>query len=258
MDSQQTKPIEQFAPPQISVHNGVTVISDHHLIGGTKSRYIIDEFDENDELVYASPVEGGAQTALAWCAKLKDKKATILVAARKEEHPRVKLSRMLGANVIEVEHGRLNVVSCRARQYVQQQYRENNHKIKLLKFGLDTEKAIDVIAKTALSIQLPEPDEIWFASGSGILARGLKKAWPHARRVAILVGRKLSEQELDGAIPIFPKMPFSKASAALTPFSSDRHYDAKAWEMSSTFAKPKSTYFWNVAGAAEDLLQKVT
>jgi hypothetical protein len=49
--------------PQVIQHNGVYVVRDDLFTGGTKARFIPSLFDGADEVVYASPAEGGAQTA---------------------------------------------------------------------------------------------------------------------------------------------------------------------------------------------------
>jgi restriction system protein len=46
--------------------------------------------------------------------------------------------------------------------------------------GADMPEAINAIAVAACAIGI-EPDEVWCASGSGVLARGLAAAWPNAR-----------------------------------------------------------------------------
>ena len=53
---------------------------------GTKARFIPLLFNGADEVVYASPAEGGAQTALATVAAQLGKRATIFVAERKERN----------------------------------------------------------------------------------------------------------------------------------------------------------------------------
>jgi len=50
--------------PDVVEHEGVTVIRDDLFPGGTKARFLGFLFEATDEVVYASPAEGGAQTAL--------------------------------------------------------------------------------------------------------------------------------------------------------------------------------------------------
>lgn len=237
-------PVEPHSPPATSEHDGILVVRDDLFPGGTKARFLPLLFsDEVDEIVYASPAEGGAQTALAWAAKARGKRATIFVAARKEPHPRGILARQLGANVIEVKPGYLAVVQARAREYAAQAPDRA-----LVPFGADVSEALTVIAGAARSLNI-EPAEVWCAAGSGVLARGLALAWPNARRHVVQVGRELSRDEVAGAeIHVYPK-PFS-AEGSPAPFPSDPHYDAKAWEVTKARHGPGLCVFWNVTGAA--------
>jgi hypothetical protein len=66
------------------------VVRDDLFDGGTKARFIPALFDGAQEIVYAGPQEGGAQTALATVARALGKRAIIFVAKRAEPHPRVR------------------------------------------------------------------------------------------------------------------------------------------------------------------------
>ena len=143
--------------------------------GGTKARFLPVLFQDADEVVYASPCEGGAQTALAHTAAALGKRATIFVAKRKQPHDRALEAKRVGAKVMQVPCGYLNVVQARAREYC------NRTGARLAPFGVDLPEALEAIAAAARSTGL-EPDEVWCASGSGVLARSLAMAWPNARR----------------------------------------------------------------------------
>ena len=77
-------------------------------------------FNGVTEVVYASPAEGGAQTALATVAAQLGKRATIFVAQRAQLHPRTLMAKRLGAQIVPVSPGYLNVVQARAREYCHQ------------------------------------------------------------------------------------------------------------------------------------------
>lgn len=211
-------------PPPLTLHNGIIVARDDLTGGGTKARFMLPLFEKYDEIVYATPAEGGAQTALAWAAKILGKKATLFVAKRKQPHPRLLMARKLGAKIFEVDHGYLSVVQKRAKDYCV------STGAMLAPFGLDTPAAIDVIAKAATDINVT-PDEVWCASGSGTLARALAKAWPKARRHAVQIGRRLTPEDVAGATIHIHPLPFAKRVQTPPPFPSDWHYDAKAWEI---------------------------
>ena len=110
--------------------------------------------------------------------------------------------------------------------------------------------AVQAIAQAARSIG-EEPDEVWCAGGSGVLARGLAQAWPNASLHVVQVGRTLSPNDVPGAtIHKYPK-PFKWATKNKPPFPSDPHYDAKAWELCLAHKGSGRVMFWNVTGPAE-------
>jgi hypothetical protein len=76
-----------------------------------------------------------------------------------------------------------------------------------------------------------EPEEVWCAAGSGVLARGLAAAWPSVRRHVVQVGRDLTPREVVGAQVHRYPLAFGKVAKINPPFPSDPHYDAKAWEV---------------------------
>jgi hypothetical protein len=115
--------------------------------------------------------------------------------------------------------------------------------------GADTPEAINAIAAAACAIGI-EPDEVWCAAGSGVLARGLAAARPNARRHAVQAGRTLPERDVAGAtIHIYPA-PFGREASSKPPFPADPQYEAKAWEVAKARKGPGRVVFWNVAGPA--------
>lgn len=226
--------------PVMEMHRGVMVIRDDMFPGGTKARFIGKLFQGVSEAVYATPPEGGAQTALALTAKNMGRKATLFVAERAKPHARTLEASRLGAKVIPVSPGYMTVVQSRAREYC----RETG--AFLIPFGVDFPEAIATIADAARATGA-DPDEVWCASGSGVLARGLAMAWPKARRHVVQVGRELSPRDIAGAtIHIHPKK-FGETASIKPPFPSDPHYDAKAWEVCMAKRGPGEVLFWNVA-----------
>ncbi|XAI96327.1 DNA modification methylase [Microcystis phage Mae-JY30] len=232
-------------PPTVVEHDGIHVVRDDLIGGGTKARYIVRLFDDAEEVVYATPAEGGAQTALAWAARELGKRATLFVAKRAQPHPRALMAKRLGATVWQVSPGYLTVVQKRARDYCAATGAT------LAPFGVDMPEAIAAIADAARATGL-EPDEVWCASGSGVLARGLSAAWPQARRHVVQVGRTLSEGDVAGATIHVHPLAFGQAAKAKPPFPSDPHYDAKAWEIAKARHRAGLVVFWNVTGPAGD------
>lgn len=230
--------------PVVIDHQGILVVRDDLFPGGTKARFLPILFEDADEVVYASPAEGGAQTALAHTAAKLGKRATIFVAKRSKPHARALEAKRVGAKIMQVPFGYLNVVQARAREYCQRTGAS------LAPFGVNLPEAIDTIANAAKATGIT-PDEVWCASGSGVLARSLAKAWPKARRHVVEVGRELSSADVLGATIHKAGMPFSKAILAKPPFPSDPHYDAKAWFKCRSLSKGGVVLFWNVTGPAQ-------
>jgi Pyridoxal-phosphate dependent enzyme len=226
--------------PILEEHRGITVVRDDLFPGGTKARFIGSVFEGATEAVYASPPEGGAQTALATVARTLGTRATIFVAQRTSPHPRTLEAARLGAKVVPVAPGYLTVVQARAKAYC----RETG--AYLIPFGADFPGAAEAIASAALMTGAA-PDEVWCAAGSGVLARGLALAWPKARRHVVQIGREITPRDVAGArIHVHPRK-FGERATMGTPFPSDLHYDAKAWEFCLAMRGPGNVLFWNVA-----------
>lgn len=228
-------------PPPLIKHYGVLVARDDLIGGGTKARYILPLYEQANEIVYATPAQGGAQTALAWAAKQTGKKATLFIAARKEPHERAVMAEALGAQIMNVRPGYLNVVQKHAKEYCRATG------AMLAPFGMDTPQAINIIAAAAKATGAM-PDEVWCASGSGTLARALAKAWPKARRHVVQIGRRLTPRDVAGATIHIHPLPFAKRAQTPPPFPSDWHYDAKAWEICQQKKGNGTVLFWNVTG----------
>lgn len=239
--------------PTIIEHEGVLVVRDDMISGGTKARYLSVLFEDCDELVYASPAEGGAQTALAYCAQAMGKRATIFVAKRAKPHDRALMAKRLGAKVLQVSPGYLTVTQARAAAYCEARG------ARLAPFGVDLPEAIEAIAAAARQAYMfNDPDrvysvrEVWCASGSGVLARGLAKAFPSAERHVVQVGRELSPEDVAGATIHVHPLKFGQECKVKPPFPSDPHYDAKAWEICRREAAGRpGVLFWNVTGPAQ-------
>jgi hypothetical protein len=227
--------------PVVTDHFDIRVVRDDLSPGGTKARFAGRLFDGADEVVYASPAEGGAQTALAIIAEKLGKRATIFVAKRQVPHARTLMAKAHGAKVYQVIPGYLSVVQAHARAYCAARG------ARLAPFGFDLPWAIDSIAEAALAAG-EAPEEVWCAGGSGTLARGLAKAWPRARLNVVQVGRDL---RVAGATMHKHGLPFGAVARTKPPFPADPHYDAKAFEICLARHGPGKVLFWNVAGPAD-------
>lgn len=145
------------------------IVRDDYLPGGTKQRGLIPYLlnHPGNEFVYASPVYGYAQIALAISARTAGKRATVFTAKRKTPHPLTLKAYQLGAKIIQVPYGYLNVVQKRAKDYAQA---TGAH---YLPFGANVPEIAEAITAAALTLDI-NPPEIWTVSGSGTLTRALQ------------------------------------------------------------------------------------
>jgi hypothetical protein len=236
----------ELPAPILETHEGIVVVRDDLLPGGTKRRAIPIFFDDaHDTYVYASPVQGAAQLALAYTAREYGKKAVIFCAERKTKHPNTLRAIQLGAYVREVPMGFLSNVSAKARDFCEQTG------AKLLPFGLDDPLFIEALA--AVARNLPQehsllrrpPTEVWSITSSGVLTRALQLAWPDAKFFGVRVGHP---PDAGSALVYDAPEKFEQPAKRelLPPFASCLHYDAKAWRFVKRLAHP-GALFWNVS-----------
>ncbi len=224
--------------PVVELIDGVYVVRDDLIPGGTKRRYIDDAVQAPyDEFVYASPVYGGAQIALAHACSLAGKRATIFCAQRKELHPNTIRAQKAGAYIIQVPYGYLSNVQSKALAYCKQTGAY------LAPFGFDTPEANVAIADAARQVvsQYGVFDECWSAAGSGVLARGLQAGGVARKYYAVAVG---GDPDAGNATVIKYPLAFEKKSRTQPPFPSCDNYDAKVWEYVRT--RTGKVLFWNV------------
>jgi hypothetical protein len=226
--------------PIVEDHNGIAVVRDDLIPGGTKARYLIELFSRYDEIVYATPAYGGAQLALAYCARVTGKKATLFVAKRKQPHARTLEAHKVGARVFQVPNGYLSNVQSKAKKYCQ------DKGAFYLEFGGESEQALDLIAEAGAYVwgTYGPFEQVWTAAGSGVLTRGLQRGIP-GDFVAVQIGRDIDKP--GRAKVIKHPLPFEKESGAVIPFPSCPNYDRKAWDICQRSSKGR-VLFWNVLG----------
>jgi hypothetical protein len=236
---------------RIEKHNGIRVLRDDLLQGGTKS-ILLSTLDEPNitEYVYASPAYGGFQIALSMYCRSINKTATIFCATRKTKHPNTLKCIEYGANIVEVECGYLSVVEKRARDYI-----IGKVNVEKIVFGSKTEPNIDLLAnrtKAVIEHLGREPDEIWVAVGSGTLISGILRAVSSNVKVfGVIVGADFTtETEYKNLTLIkYPKA-FDKVSKIKIGFPSMPNYDLKAFELclkyNTVIPDNKMILFWNV------------
>jgi len=225
--------------PVVEERDSFLVVRDDLLPGGTKRRAIPVFFDHHDEYVYASPVQGAAQLALAYTAREHSKKATIFCAARKTLHINTLCAIELGAHVQHVPMGFLSNITAKARDYCLQTG------AKLLPFGLDDPTFVEALADVAASLDV-KPREVWSVASSGVLTRALQLAWPDAYFVGVQVGHEPTPEQRGRAQIVIAPEKYERDAVYPPPFPSCRNYDAKVWRLMKAYAKP-GALFWNVS-----------
>ncbi len=222
--------------PVVQIIEGVTVVRDDLLQGGTKRRVIAPLLTGADEFVYASPAYGYAQVALAHTCTELGKQATIFTAKRQKLHARTLEAKRAGAKIVMVATGYLSNVQAKAKAYCLATGAT------LLPFGLDVPLVRDGIAEVAKGLGL-NPLQVFTVAGSGTLTRALQMVWRDASFIAIQVGRT---PEVGRARLLIAPEKFEDDARVKPPFPSCSNYDAKAWRFIREYAKP-GALFWNVA-----------
>ncbi len=229
-----------FPDPVVKDYNGVFVVRDDLIPGGTKARYLISLFECYDEAVYATPAYGAAQVALAYCARLLGKRATLFVAKRRKPHPRTLEAYKVGAMIYQIPHGYLSNVQSKARKYCKD---TGAHYVE---FGGDSKEAIDSIGRAGEFVwdNYGPFDQVWTAIGSGVLSRGLQRVMS-CEFVGVRIGADVKNP--GRAVVIKHHLSYEQESKVFTPFPSCPNYDKKAWEYCLGRSRGK-VLFWNVFG----------
>ena len=228
--------------PIIKEHDGIKVVRDDLLDGGTKRRAFtiyVNSKPEINEFVYASPRQGYAQLSLAYACKDLGKKCTVTVP-KGERYWLTDKAEEIGANIIEVPMGYLTNIQAKAKKYC---LKNGAH---LIPFGGDHPIIVEAMKRTALSLDI-NPTEVWTVMSSGVLSRGLQEAWPDAKVYGVQIGHNTTRQEQGRAKTFKSKYKFQQECKELErpPFSSSLTYDSKAWSFIQEHAT-KGALFWNV------------
>lgn len=227
--------------PVVDQIDGVMVVRDDHIPGGTKRSFADQLIAGRREVVYASPVYGGAQIAIAHAAREQGAQATIFCAKRNRPHPRTMEAYQAGAKIVQVPAGYLTNVRAKARAYCQQ---TGAH---MLPFGLETEAAFAAIAARARTAQeqAGEIDQVWCVGGSGVLCRGLQRGITARSFHVVQIGRELKPADVGAAKVYIHPLDFAQDAKVKPPFPSCSNYDAKAWEFVKRYSAGR-VLFWNV------------
>jgi hypothetical protein len=227
-------------PLRVDVIDGILVVRDDLVPGGTKARVLpalLDQLGAAGDVVYASPAYGYAQVALAHAAADTGRSATVFTAKRNVPHPRTVEAQRAGARVVMVPTGYLSNVRSKAAAYCEMTGAT------LLPFGLDIPEFRELLADEVRGLLPDGPAEAWTVAGSGTLTRALQLAWPDTAFHAVQVGR--TPDVGHARLWVAPEK-FEQDAQLRPPFPSCSNYDAKAWAFIRQHARP-GALFWNVA-----------
>jgi hypothetical protein len=222
------------------------VVRDDLLEGGSKTRFLGKLVAGAQEVVFGGPFCGGAPYALSVLGRKMGFKVTLFYAKRKTLHPRQVASAQNGATIYQVPYGYMTNVQAKARAYAEQAG------ALFLPLGFDVPEASQPFIESMQRVGsvAGKVDEIWCATGSGMLARCLGRAFPNTQVNGVIVGlqSRNSKQHMPPNVTLMPAgMPFSKSIDDPCPFPCCGNYDRKAWRFCVRYGRGR-VLFWNVLG----------
>lgn len=227
--------------PMVIHHDGVDVVRDD-LIVGTKARAgdLLCSKIPNQTLVYCQPRVGLAGVSLCDVVKRHSGKQVVLFMPASKEislHQACCIER--GAKPIFERIAAMPNLNKWAREWA------SKNGAYFIPLGLKHELTTAAIIHAASKI--PEPDEVYVAISTGVLARALQIAWPNAEFTCIAVARNLQAGELGRAKVISEPLEFAQAAREedMPPFPTVATYDAKVWKVIPKDGK-KRRLMWNV------------
>jgi hypothetical protein len=230
--------------PILELHQGITVLRDDFLEGGSKLRFLPFLAQGAKEVVFGGPFCGGAPLALSVFGREAGVKVTLFYALRKNLHRRQLSARANGATLVWVPYGRMSNVQAKARQYAE------SVGALFLPLGFDVPAAEDPFVgfMRRLKAKTGGFDQIWCATGSGMLARCIARAFPESQVCAVAVGlaSRWENQSMPSNVEVVKSAySFEEETTATAPFGSCPNYDRKAWEIAVRNARGRAL-FWNV------------
>lgn len=239
---------DPYGMPVVKEHEGIRVVRDDLLVG-SKVRggdALISSLPDNiDTIVYVQPRTGLAGVSILDVAKRHGKKVKLFMPSSKRISQHQACCIEQGA---EVEFHRIAAMP--NLNLIAKKWAEERSNAFFVPLGLKHELVTAGIVKTAMKI--PEPDEVYVATSTGVLTRGLQIAWPNAKFTSVCVSRNMKSGELGRAEPISEPLAFtaSEKKDNLPPFPNIDTYDGKVWKYIPKNSG-KDILFWNVGKEPE-------
>jgi hypothetical protein len=232
--------------PILERHDGVIVVREDLIPGGGKARLVPAILGDEREVVCGGPFCGGGPYALAIVGQARQIRVSLFYAQRRHLHPLQFAAQAAGATLHFVPYGYMTNVQARAREYAARA------RARFLPLGFDmpeAERAYHDVMRAAC-VEAGPVDEVWCATGSGLLARCLGRAFPEARVRAVAVSGAPQHLRHDWPANVeFEATPyrFEQPVKDEAPFPCHAYYDRKAWFPALDAAKRGArVLFWNV------------
>jgi 16S rRNA G966 N2-methylase RsmD len=225
-----------------------SVFRDDALMAGTKQRAIVDVLQKinKKKFIYAGPVQGFAQIALAYGARLTHKTAVLFLI---KQHPRADLTQFAltfdSVELHEIENGYLKKL-----QECAEKYHKENSDSYLLSFGCDEKTYADVLKKN-IKESIPKnisPKRIWIVAGSATVLNALYNVFPKTYFMVVQVGKKIWDDQLDlkRTTLFISDEKYVDIAKELPPYPTVATYDGKLWVFFKKHGKP-GDYIYNIA-----------
>ena len=234
--------------PRIVEHEGIRVVRDDDLVG-SKVRggdCLISSLPKHiDTIVYVQPRTGLAGVSILDVAKRHNKAVRLFMPSSKRISHHQACCIEQGAEASFHRIAAMPNLNKIAKEWADK--KENAFFVPL---GLKHRMVTAGIVKVAS--QIKEPEQVWVATSTGVLTRGLQIAWPNAEFVSVAVSRNMKAGELGRAKVISEPRAFTahESKENLPPFPNIDTYDGKVWKYI-----PKNSgqdiLFWNVGKEPE-------
>jgi len=240
--------------PDIEEHEGRRVLRTD-LSGGFKAhaaeKFIAHIGKKGSTLVYCAPRTGHAALAIAKLAKMYGKKCVFFAPSSKE-------CTKDQACVLNYGHELrfLRIAAMPNLNRAAKQWADDNGAI-FLPFGLAntpeiTAGIVNLFQDLQMRYRLPK--EIWCATSTGTMIRGMEIAMPGSTMRTVAVARNMQPGEISDRVDIVSsEVPFLTKCKTQPPFPTTAHYDAKAWERCVNEGK-RGSLFINVG--SDEMVEK--
>lgn len=219
-------------PPVIETYDGLQVVRDDLLPGGTKRRALVNWLPslDTDHFIYAGSVFGSGGWALAEACH--DLGLTCTLALSKADY---------------YPHW-LDLIDCGIKwfdpQPVEHIYQSFNNAKGLLPLGYSDPGfkscLTDIFVKSGLT-----PSSVWMPCVSGVLLQSAQAAWPNTEFNAVCVAK--NHGNIGNATKYQTPEKYYQPARNPPPYPANLFSDAKLWPFAQKFAV-KDTLIWNTSG----------